>query len=137
MTTPFVERRRYPRAEIDFRGVLEAADGEEAQLRARNISASGIYFDADRRLAEFTEVSLVVRLPSVGNLPAAQFQCAGVIVRVEERAEDTPWPFGVAVHFTAIADLHRAAIVAYVEAVLARAGAANEPPAAGSPAPRN
>jgi hypothetical protein len=116
---------------------LEAADGEAVQLRARNISASGIYLDADRRLAEFTEVSLVVRLPAVGNLPAAQFQCAGVIVRVEERAEGAAWPFGVAVHFTGITDLHRTAIIAYVEAVLARAAAANGPPAAGSPAQRD
>ncbi len=112
----FVERRRHPRAVIDYRGVLETAAGEQVKLRARNISASGIYFDAERRLAEFTEVSLIVALPAAGGEPL-EFSCAGVIVRVEENGPDASWPFSAAVHFTDIEDGNRQAISSYVASV--------------------
>jgi hypothetical protein len=116
-----VERRTNPRAGIDFRAVLETAAGDKINLRARNISASGIYFDVDSRLNEFTEVNLVVSLPAVGRLQALVFRCEGIIVRVEENPGGGSWPYAAAVHFTGIDALHQQAVSAYVEETIARA----------------
>ena len=117
MSGNFVERRQHPRAVIDFKGVLETGDGERVMLRARNISASGVYFDAERRLMDFAEVSLLVALPAVGGGGPLAFECTGIIVRVEKNDHGDPaWPFSAAVHFTSIADEYRQAIAAYVAA---------------------
>lgn len=118
MTKPFVERRKYPRARISYRGVLETANGGKILLRARNISASGIYFNAAGPVEEFTEVRIVVALPAVGSAEPLAFTCTGVIVRVEKN-EDGDWPYSAAVHFTEIDDYHREAIARYVAAVSA------------------
>lgn len=115
-----VERRTYPRAAIDFRAVLETAAGGKVNLRARNISASGIYFEADARLNEFTEVTLVVSLPATGRLQAMVFRCEGIIVRVDETPGGGAWPYAAAVHFTGIEALHQQAVSAYVEEMAIR-----------------
>jgi hypothetical protein len=116
MPEVLAERRRYPRADIDYRGVLETAYAEKVNLRARNISASGIFFDADKRLEEFTVVSLVVVLPAAAGGEPLAFTCTGVIVRVDEN-KNAEWPFSAAVHFTVIEDYHRDAISGYVTTV--------------------
>jgi c-di-GMP-binding flagellar brake protein YcgR len=122
MDNNFIERRRYPRARIDYKAVLETSSGESVNLRTRNISGSGIYFYAERRLTEFTEVSLTVALPPAGNAGELSFECTGVIVRVEDRGERGDWPFGAAVHFTEIDEDHREAICKYVDAASAAKG---------------
>lgn len=119
MNDTFIERRRYPRADVDYKGVLETASGDKVNLRTQNISGSGIYFCTDKRLTEFTEVSLTVSLPPVGEAKGLSFRCAGVIVRVDEMAGEPDWPFAAAVHFTGIDRAHRAAICGYVDEVLA------------------
>ncbi len=119
MGNGLVERRRYPRAAIDYRGVLETTSGDKVNLRTRNISGSGIYFDADKKLTDFTEVSLTVALPPAGTAKALSFRCRGVIVRVEASRGKKEWPFSAAVHFTEIDQRHREAVCAYVDAVLA------------------
>lgn len=113
------ERRRYPRAVIDYRGILETVLGERVDLRARNISGSGMYFDTAKQLTEFIEISLQVLLPSVGSGPGLSFRCGGVVVRVEDHGRGDEWPFGAAVHFNDIDEEHRRAVCAYVNAVLA------------------
>jgi hypothetical protein len=113
------ERRRYPRAVIDYRGVLETVLGDRVDLRARNISGSGMYFDTAKQLTEFIEISLQVLLPSVGAGPELSFRCGGVVVRVEDHGSEGDWPFGVAIHFNDIDEEHRQAVCAYVNAVLA------------------
>ena len=118
MGNGLVERRRYPRAAIDYRGVLETTSGDKVNLRTRNISGSGIYFDADKKLTDFTEVSLTVALPPAGTAKALSFRCRGVIVRVEASRGKKEWPFSAAVHFTEIDQRHREAVCAYVDAVL-------------------
>jgi hypothetical protein len=118
MATSSAERREYPRAAIDYRGVLETAHGDKINLRARNISGSGIYFDTEKRLTEFIEVSLTVVLPPVGGEPELTFRCDGIIVRVIDNAGEGDWPFGAAVHFTDIRDYHRQAVCGYVAAVM-------------------
>jgi hypothetical protein len=122
MDRDFVERRRYPRAVIDFRGILETVLGDRVELRARNVSGSGIYFDTEKRLSEFVEVSLQVWLPAIGGSAELCFRCGGVVVRVEEHGGEGDWPFGAAVHFNDIDDEHRLAICGYVDAVLAEVG---------------
>ena len=119
MNDTFIERRRYPRADVDYKGVLETASGDRVNLRTQNISGSGIYFYTEKRLTEFTEVSLTVSLPPVGKAEELSFRCAGVIVRVDERVDEPNWSFAAAVHFTGIDERHRAAICAYVDEVLA------------------
>ena len=119
MNDTFIERRRHPRADVEYKAVLETASGEKVSLRTRNISGSGIYFYAEKRLTEFTEVSLAISLPSVGKMKELSFRCPGVIVRVEEGADMADWPFAAAIHFTGLEESHRAAICAYVDAVLA------------------
>jgi hypothetical protein len=119
MNNDFIERRRYPRAAIDYRGILETVLGDRVSLRTRNISGSGIYFDTEKRLTEFIEVSLDLALPGIGDAPELSFRCGGVIVRVEDHRGEGDWPFGAAVHFTEIDDEHRQAICAYVDAVFA------------------
>jgi hypothetical protein len=119
MNDTFIERRRYPRADVDYKAVLETASGDKVNLRTQNISGSGIYFYTDKRLTEFTEVSLTVSLPAVGKMKGLSFCCPGVIVRVEGGADISDWPFAAAIHFAGIDDSHRAAICAYVDAVLA------------------
>lgn len=119
MANGLVERRRYPRAAIDYRGVLETTSGDKVNLRTRNISGSGIYFDAEKKLSDFTEVSLTIALPPVGTAKALSFRCRGVIVRVEVKRDKSGWPFSTAVHFTEIDERHREAVCAYVDAVLA------------------
>ncbi len=99
MPSGLVERRRYPRAAIDYRGVLETTSGDRVNLRTRNISGSGIYFDADKKLTDFTEVSLTVALPPAGKAKALSFRCRGVIVRAEAGRGKKDWPFSAAVHF--------------------------------------
>jgi c-di-GMP-binding flagellar brake protein YcgR len=131
MANGSVERRRYPRAAIDYRGVLETTSGDEVNLRTRNISGSGIYFDAEKRLTDFTEVSLTVALPPVGTAKALSFSCRGVVVRVEVKRDDSGWPFSAAVHFTEIEERHRGAVCAYVDAVLAERRKARREEAAG------
>ena len=113
----FKERRLYPRADIDFRGILDTADNDRINLRACNISASGVYLFADKKLAEFTEVSLLVLLPALNKGRPLSFRLTGVIVRVDERSGDNAWPYGVAVHFTAIEENQRQSIREYVEGV--------------------
>jgi len=122
MNKGIADRRRYPRAVIDYRGILETVVGDRVDLRARNISGSGIYFDTAKRLPEFIEVSLQVLLPAVGAGPELSFRCGGVVVRVEEHGDEEDWPYGAAVHFDDIDDEHRGAICAYVDAVLAESG---------------
>jgi len=95
---------------------METADGERVLLRARNISASGIYFDAAGPVREFAEVRLVVALPAVGRAEPLAFTCTGVIVRVVANEGRDEWPFSAAVHFTVIDDVHREAIARYVAA---------------------
>ncbi len=119
MNDTFIERRRHPRADVEYKAVLETASGEKVNLRTQNISGSGIYFYAERKLTEFTEVSLEVSLPAVGKMKELSFRCPGVIVRVDEGADASEWPFAAAVHFTDIDDSHLAAICEYVDAVLA------------------
>ncbi len=121
MTEHLLERRRSPRAALDYRGVLQTSTEGVVKLRARNISASGVYFDAEKKLPEFTEVSLEVHLPAVGKVKALSFRCAGVIVRVDYDDRRDDLPYSAAVHFTDIDDAHRAAISAYVDAILERA----------------
>lgn len=118
MNDTFIERRRYPRADIDYKAVLETASGDKVVLRTRNISGSGIYFYTEKKLTEFTEVLLDVSLPPVGGLGELSFQCAGVIVRVEEKGNASEWSSAAAVHFTGIDESYRKAICAYVDAVL-------------------
>ena len=113
------ERRRYPRAVIDYRGVLETVLGERVDLRGRNISGSGMYLDTSKQLTEFIEISLQVLLPSVGSAPELSFRCGGIVVRVEDHGGEGDWPFGAAVHFNDIDDEHRRAVCAYVDAVMA------------------
>ena len=122
MDCSFLERRRYPRAVIDYRGILETVLGERVDLRARNISGSGMYLDTAKQLTEFIEVSLQVLLPSVGAAPELSFRCGGVVVRVEDHNRIGEWPFGAAVHFNDIDEEHRQAVCAYVDAVLAESG---------------
>ena len=120
MTEHFVERRRYPRAAIDYRAILQTTADGLVKLRARNISASGLFIDAEKKLTEFTEVSLDVHLPAVCEVRPLSFKCAGVIVRVDVNEGRDDWPFSAAIHFTDIDTVHRAAISAYVEAILAK-----------------
>jgi hypothetical protein len=119
MDRNFAERRRYPRAVIDYRGILETVLGERVDLRARNISGSGMYLDTARELTEFIEISLQVLLPSVGAAPELSFRCGGVVVRVEDHGREDEWPYGAAIHFNDIDEDHRRAVCAYVNAVLA------------------
>lgn len=122
MDRNFAERRRYPRAVIDYRGILETVLGERVDLRARNISGSGMYLDTTKQLTEFIEISLQVLLPSVGSAPELSFRCGGVVVRVEDHGLGSEWPFGAAIHFNDIDEEHRRAVCAYVTAVLAESG---------------
>jgi c-di-GMP-binding flagellar brake protein YcgR len=119
MNDTFIERRRYPRAAVGFKGVLETTSGDKVYLRTRNISGSGIYFYTEKKLTEFTEVSLTVLLPPIGKAEELSFRCAGVIVRVEEKADKPDGLFAAAVHFTRIDEASRAAICSYVDAVSA------------------
>lgn len=119
MNDTFIERRRYPRADVDYKAVLETASGDEVALRTRNISGSGIYFYTEKKLTEFTEVLLNVSLPPVGTAEELSFRCTGVIVRVEDKGNASRWSFAAAVHFTGIDEGHRKAVCAYVDAVLA------------------
>ena len=118
MNDTFIERRRYPRADVDYKVILETASGDEVVLRTRNISGSGIYFYTRMKLTEFTEVLLDVSLPPVGGAGELSFQCAGVIVRVEDKGNASEWPFAAAVQFSGIDESYRKAICAYVDAVL-------------------
>lgn len=122
MDRDFVERRRYPRAVIDYRGILETVLGDRVNLRARNISGSGMYFDTAIQLTEFTEVSIQVMLPPVGDASELSFRCGGVVARVEDYGGEGELPFGAAVHFNEIDEEHRLAICAYVDAVFAESG---------------
>lgn len=106
------ERRKYPRADIDFRGVIETAGQETIELRARNISATGMYFTLPVRLETFTEVAITVALPATDGGRGACFKCQGVIVRVDELDDGI---YGVAVHFTFIEEDCRQAIISYVD----------------------
>jgi hypothetical protein len=54
----------------------------------------------------------------VGAVAGLTFQCAGVIVRVEDRGNSSEWSFAAAVHFTGIDESYRTAICDYVDAVL-------------------
>ncbi len=118
MKRDFVERRRHPRVAIDYKGLLETVGGDRIKLRARNISVSGMYFETERALTEFAEVTLDVALPAAGEAAPLVFRCTGIVVRVQKREVEGA-PFGAAVHFTVIDDEHRAAIAAYVETVMA------------------
>lgn len=118
MNDTFLERRRYPRADVDYKAVLETASGDKVVLRTRNISGSGIYFYTEKKLTEFTEVLLDLSLPPVGVAGELSFQCAGVIVRVEDKGNASEWSFAAAVHFTGIDESYRTAVCAYVDAVL-------------------
>ncbi len=119
MNEPLIERRRYPRADVEYKAVLETASGGAVNLRTQNISGSGIYFYVEKKLTEFTEVSLTVSLPPAGKVAGLSFQCSGVIVRVEDREGDPVWPYAAAVHFTGVDEKNRVAICDYVTAVSA------------------
>jgi hypothetical protein len=119
MSNPPTERRRYPRATIDYRGLLETAHGDRVPLRARDISGSGVFLYTEQKLSEFVEVSLTISLPAVGASPELTFQCSGIIVRAEDIDDEPGWPYGAAVHYTEIDESHRDAVCAYVTAVIA------------------
>lgn len=96
----FVERRRYPRAEISLNGVLIAEDKREIEITSVNISESGMLITAREPLEEFTVISTVMRLSGPDNgREGMEVYCEGVVVRIEYD-NSSEYPYRIAVHFS-------------------------------------
>ncbi len=104
------ERRKAQR--VDARLKLEVrlprTDGQQdrATLETRNISTSGIYFEADHFIEPMTKLDMVLQLPvpskgGKGEARLAPVHCEGIVVRVvPEAPEPGRARYEVAVFFT-------------------------------------
>ena len=103
-----LERRRHPRGYFRFEvdvGNLE--DMSVLPVTALNLSASGLYCVCPRQLGELTRVDLVLKLESMGEIPAR-----AVVIREEELSGGM---YGLGLFFTSISDDDRARISGLIE----------------------
>jgi hypothetical protein len=77
-----VERRRWPRAALDWPVTIALADGAHA-ARLRDVSGAGLCFFLDRRVPEMTLLQVELELPGMRAAGAGHIRAAGVVVRCQ------------------------------------------------------
>jgi hypothetical protein len=83
MTQSPSERRRHPRAALDWPVTLELPEGP-CEARLRDVSRIGLCFFLDRPVTEMTVLSMQIVLPPpLPDSPGAQVNGSGVVVRCQ------------------------------------------------------
>jgi hypothetical protein len=109
MSTPARERRRAPRALADF--PIQLTPGQSAaEARLKDLSAIGLCCTATQEVPEFTRVGIDLQLPGQARRHAIQ----GAVVRCDK--DRNGGGFEIAVYFTEIDAVAKAAIDGYVAA---------------------
>ena len=115
----FTERRKEQRVEANL-AVTVKGGLSEAQGRAFNISANGIYFESPHFLEPLTKVQLELLMPDSDprnkELPVT---CDGVVVRVEpEKKNPSISKYRVAILFTLVPEGSRKLLDRYIRSRL-------------------
>ena len=95
MEKGFEERRLYSRINVSVRVRIEYT-GQEFSAQSRNISASGVFLETDRRLPVGTRVRLVLTVPIIAKYP---IRAEGEVAWISKEE-----PGGMAVRFVDISD---------------------------------
>jgi hypothetical protein len=119
------ERRRHPRAPLDWPITISLPDGDH-EARLRDVSRSGVCFFLDRRIPEMTVLRMELDLPiRAGDVPGADPKerhvgGTGVVVRCQPLSPHVDH-FEIAIFLNEITDEDRERLESYVSAGVARA----------------
>ncbi len=109
MPSPAPERRRAPRAKATFS--IHLGPPEQARpARLRDLSEIGLACIAGEAIPEMTQVALTMSLPG----STEQHQVTGAVVRCARLRNSAPAEYDLAVYFTEISPVCKAAIRGYV-----------------------
>ncbi len=112
-----LERRRYPRAVLDWPVTITLSDGT-FQARLRDISRSGICFYLDRRVPEMTVLGMELELPPrSGEQRGARVKSTGVVVRCQALSKHVDH-YEIALFLNELREEAREVIDAYVDSTL-------------------
>ncbi len=113
-----LERRRHPRAVLDWPVMITLSDGT-FQARLRDISRSGICFYLDRRIPEMTVLGMELELPPPGDEGGgeergARVSATGVVVRCQALSKHVDH-YEIALFLNELREEAREVIDAYVD----------------------
>jgi PilZ domain len=109
MSSPSSERRRARRAVADFPIQIDPGKGT-APARLKDLSAIGLCCTTSAELAEMTRVGIDLQLPG----QSRRHQLLGAEVRCE-KLSSPPGQYEIAVYFTDMDPVAKAAVGAWVE----------------------
>ena len=108
------ERRRHPRAILDWPVTIRLPDGEH-EARLRDVSRAGVCFYLDRRIPEMTMLGLHLALPDLADgTRGEQVTGSGVVVRCQPLSPQIDH-YEVAVFLNDIDEEQRDRLASYVE----------------------
>jgi len=113
------ERRKAQRVDANLAVTVKSGPGE-AQGRALNVSASGLYFESPYFIAPLTKVHLDLVIPE-GDAKGKESTvgCDGVVVRVEpERRDPAISKYNVAIFFTLVPESSQKTLDRYIRSRL-------------------
>lgn len=111
-----IERRRYPRAKVDF--AIRVDDAISIiETRAKDVSCSGLYCQTERSIPVMTKVAATLLLPLQGKSGVAikEIKCVGVVVRSQLKAQRDEFFYDTAIFFTHLRKDDEKRIARYVE----------------------
>jgi len=116
---PVTERRKEQRVEANL-AVTVTGGPSEAQGKALNISANGIYFESPYYLEPLTKVRLALVVPDADpRKKVLPVTCDGVVVRVEpEERNPAIAQYRVAIFFTLVPENSRKTLDRYIRSRL-------------------
>ena len=113
MESSLRDRRRYPRAVLDWPVTISLSEGA-FPARLRDISSAGMCFYLDRRVPEMTVLAMDLELPPrAGVAEVARVRGSGVVVRCQPVAKLVDH-YEIAVFLNQLGDDARAVIERYV-----------------------
>ncbi len=115
--TSQVERRRHPRVSTDLPLQLTFKD-TTVETHIRDLSNSGIRFQAPAPLPLLSRVQIALELPDANSSSVSSLAITGVVVRcAETEAGDGP-PFATAIYFEDLSERARSQLARFVDARL-------------------
>ena len=113
------EKRRTPR--IEEKLPIKVSEGDyRAVVETKNISASGVYFTAERAMPILSKVMITLLLPTNAGRNS-KIECRGIVVRVVPKTVQDKTMYETAILFDDVTEKTKNIISRHVKRVISRA----------------
>lgn len=114
----FEEKRSAPR--IEEKIAIKVMEGDYcAVVETKNISASGVYFTAEKPLSPMSKVIITLLLPT-NTTKNSKIECSGTVVRVVPKTLQSKTIYETAIFFDDITEKAKNIILRHVKKIIFR-----------------